>query len=322
MAESEIDIEQQVTITQGLGLQEEPDKRSEMEAEMMAIISQISIPSSKFGDKECSEVVSKIKQYVEKHERILYTTISNRIFAYQKNDVNSDIVGEIVSNLDFLVKYCYKNNLDSDSNSVGVFRNILKLWDHVNLAQQQYQKLHISDKEYQEKFERQMRIEKEKLYHDINSHMVTMIGIFTALSFVIFGGINSIETAFSGMTDTPLSKLMVIGCIWSFGLLNLVYIFLYCIAKLNNLNFKNNEKVPTNYAQKYHFIVIPNAVIVTLLILSLWIYFVMSNSLLAGVIQFCNAWGIWFTGISTIILAVILLCAWWYILNKLNCKDK
>lgn len=34
MAESEIDIEQQVTITQGLGLQEEPDKRSEMEAEM------------------------------------------------------------------------------------------------------------------------------------------------------------------------------------------------------------------------------------------------------------------------------------------------
>lgn len=65
MAESEIDIEQQVTITQGLGLQEEPDKRSEMEAEMMAIISQISIPSSKFGDKECSEVVSKIKQYVE-----------------------------------------------------------------------------------------------------------------------------------------------------------------------------------------------------------------------------------------------------------------
>lgn len=321
MAESEIDIEQ-VANTQELGLQKEPDKRSEMEAEIMAIISQISISSSEFNDEKCCEVVDKIKQYIEKHERILYATISNKIFAYQKNDANSNIAGEIASNLDFLVKYCYKNNLDSDKNNVGVFRNILKLWDHVNLAQRQYQELHISDKEYREKFERQMRIEKEKLYHDINSHMVTMIGIFTALSFVIFGGINSIETAFSGMADTPLSKLMVIGCIWSFGLLNLVYIFLYCIAKLNNLNFKNNDKGATNYTKKYHFIVIPNAVIITLLILSLWIYFVMSNSLLAGIIQFCNAWGIWFTGISTIILAVILLCTWGYILNKLNCKDK
>ena len=272
--------------------------------------------------RNAKKVVSKIKQYIEQHERILYATISYRIFAYQKNNVNDNIVEEIVSNVDFLVKYCYKHNLDSSSDNVGVFRNILKLWDHVNLAQQQYQKLHISDKEYREKFERQMRIEKEKLYHDINSHMVTMIGIFTALSFVIFGGINSIETAFSGMADTPLSKLMVIGCIWSFGLLNLVYIFLYCIAKLNNLNFKNNDKAPTNYAQKYHFIVIPNAVIVTLLILSLWIYFVMSNSLLAGVIQFCNAWGILVTGILTILLVVILFYAWRHILNKLNCKDK
>lgn len=70
-----------------------------------------------------------------------------------------------------------------------------------------------------------MRLEKEKLYHDINSHMVTMIGIFTAPSFVVFGGINSIETAFAGMGDTPLTKLMVIGSLWSFGLLKLVYIF-------------------------------------------------------------------------------------------------
>ena len=54
MAESEIDIEQ-VTNTQELRLQEEPDKRSEMEAEIMAIISQISIPSSKFGDEECKK---------------------------------------------------------------------------------------------------------------------------------------------------------------------------------------------------------------------------------------------------------------------------
>lgn len=64
MEKSEIDIEQ-VIITQEVGLQKEPDKRSEMEAGMMAIISQINTPSSKFGDKECNKIVGKTKRYVE-----------------------------------------------------------------------------------------------------------------------------------------------------------------------------------------------------------------------------------------------------------------
>lgn len=321
MTEIDIDIEQGTELKRA-ELQKKVDKRPEMESAISDIMTQISMPSSKFSCKECKEVVDKITQYTEKYERILYATISNKIFAYQKNDINSSIVGNIITNLDILMKYCYERDLDTNRNNRAVFKVILKICDHVNLAQQQYQELHISDKEYKEKFERQMRLEKEKLYHDINSHMVTMIGIFTALSFVIFGGINSIETAFAGMGDTPLTKLMVIGSLWSFGLLNLVYIFLYCIAKLNNLNFKNSDEITANYVQKYQFIVIPNVVIIALMIVSLWMYFIMSNNLLLEVIKIFSGSPIWFIVISVIVFSFVLYCVWGYVTNKLNGMDK
>lgn len=321
MTEIDIDIEQGTELKR-TELQKKADKRPEMESAISDIITQISIPSSNFSYRECKEVVDKITRYTEKYERILYATISNKIFAYQKNDINNSTVGNIITNLDILMNYCYESDLDTNCNNHAVCKVILKICDHVNLAQQQYQELHISDKEYKEKFERQMRLEKEKLYHDINSHMVTMIGIFTALSFVIFGGINSIETAFAGMGDTPLTKLMVIGSLWSFGLLNLVYIFLYCIAKLNNLNFKNSDEITANYVQKYQFIVIPNVVIIALMIVSLWMYFITSNNLLLEVIEIFSGSPIWFIVISIIVFFFVLHCVWGYVTNKLDGRDK
>ncbi len=304
------------------------DNRSKMERELVSIINDLKLPSNEFTQQdESRNVLDKLYSYITKHERILYSTISNQIYENQKFDRSDQTVGNILSNLDYLygmsAEYMQEkqnNQKFDDKNLPNMDKIILKIWDHVNLAQQQYKELHLSDQEYHNKFSSQMREEKATLYREINSHMVTMIGIFTALSFVIFGGINSIETAFSGIENTPITKLMVIGCVWGFGLLNLVYIFLYCIAKLNNLNFKNHVGINANFIQRYQFIVIPNLVLIGLLMLSLWMYFATSNSLLINFIQWCNANQLCF-GFLSFGLAFCLSCkVFTYISQKIEQK--
>lgn len=80
--------------------------------------------------------------------------------------------------------------------------------------------------------------------------------------------------------------------------------FLYCIAKLNNLNFKNSDEITANYVQKYQFIVIPNVVIIALMIVSLRMYFIMSNNLLLEVIKIFSRSPIWFIVISVIFFSL------------------
>lgn len=293
------------------------DNRSKMEGELVAIIGALKMPSDQFDDQECANVIEKLDRYVCAHKRILYSTISNQIFEIQKSDVTGRVVGYILSNLDALISM----EADLDNHSSELRKIILKIWDHVNLAQQQYKVLHLSDQEYQEMFKRHMLVEKERLYHEINGHMVTMIGIFTALSFVIFGGINSIETAFSGIEDAPITKLMVIGCVWGFGLLNMVYIFLYCIAKLNDLNFKNHTSVNANFVQRYQFIVIPNLVIIGLLVLSLWLYFVSSNNLHEGFVNWFKGGSMCFVLVSIVIFVVLVRAVSNYISRKIASSE-
>lgn len=301
------------------------DNRSKMERELVDIISQLKIPSDEFNREECVKVLDKLFNYLTDYDRILYSTISNIIFDIQKSKDADQIFGNLLSNLESIhnistgyIKNKQRLQKKDDEDLPKLEKIILKIWDHINLAQQQYKELHLSDQEYQEKFENRMLIEKEKLYRDINSHMVTMIGIFTALSFVIFGGINSIETAFSGIEDTPITKLMVIGSMWGFGLLNLVYVFLYCIAKLTGLNFKNNTTPDANFYKRYQFIVVTNIAMIFLLLISLWTYFVTSNNLLIGFVTWFQCGSMCFVLFSIGVFICSIYKVWEYVSKKLE----
>lgn len=63
---------------------------------------------------------------------------------------------------------------------------------------------------------------KEDMSKEMNSQLLTMIGIFTALAFLVFGGINSLDNVFS--EGVPVLKLMVVGSVWGLCILNLVFV--------------------------------------------------------------------------------------------------
>lgn len=305
MDDFEIDIEQ------GSNIQKSKDIHSEMQLDISDIVDDLRGQPDKFTQEKCENVCNKIKKYIEKYKRILYSTISNKIYHIHKEDLNNNSIDTILINLDKLMNYCLnKYGIESET-----YKIIVKIWDHINLAHQQYQELYLSDQEYQAKFNNQMQGEKTTLYREINSHMVTMIGIFTALSFVIFGGINSIETAFSGIEDTPITKLMVIGCVWGLGLLNLVYVFLYCIAKLSGLNFKNNIAPDANFYKRYQFIVVSNIAMFILLFISLWLYFISKTNYISEVVLM-TPYPLLVYILLPVVVIIMIICFVWNRINK------
>ncbi len=182
-------------------LYERIDKLQDMENDLRRFFGRLGKPSSKF---KASEAFDDLFRYIKSYDRVLYSTISNIIYAhYNSLEYTTDQIGTIQSNLDELVRYsqddkniAVKKNAQSSMNDKEKIDNtrkiILKIWDHVSLASQQYTMLKQTDEEYDAKFKAHIAAYKEEMSKEMNAQMITMVGIFTALAFLIFGSISSL----------------------------------------------------------------------------------------------------------------------------------
>ena len=122
---------------------------------------------------------------------------------------------------------------------------------------------------------------------EMNTQMITMVGIFTALAFLIFGSISSLDGVFENI-DLPLFKVISIGLIWGICVSNMIFVFLYCIGKMTKLNFKANQSKKANIFQRYPVVWWTNFLLVSLLVLSSWGWFVQSSSIGRFIIHVAN----------------------------------
>lgn len=121
-------------------------------------------PTDRFDEKIAETVYNMVYEYIEKYDRILYAPITNEIYRhFNEADENSELSGDLLTNLDQLLSYAYSGKPEkakphkSDNEKkrlADTKKAILKIRDHANLAQQQYNDLKQSDAEYKEKFER------------------------------------------------------------------------------------------------------------------------------------------------------------------------
>lgn len=82
------------------------NKVSEMENDIRKFFLHLEMPSEKF---DASNAFDELKKYVNNYDRMLYSTISNIIYAhYDKNESSTDPAGTLLSNLDALL--CYSEN--------------------------------------------------------------------------------------------------------------------------------------------------------------------------------------------------------------------
>lgn len=275
---------------------------------------------------------NELQKYIGKYDRILYSPISNVIYnCYDHNaaDEAEKKIGTIISNLDNLVSYTVSSDFNTrrsqtkKSESIKQLddtkKAILKIWDHVNLAQQQYSVLKQSDEEYQQKFEKLISSYREEMTKDMNTQLLTMVSIFTALAFLVFGGISSLDNIFS-THGIPLLKLMCVGAIWGLCILNLIFIFLFCVGKMTKFDFMPADDPNATIFQRYSVVWWTDFMLAIILVISLWAYYIRQNGIDNWLTKICANNQAASSIIGTIVLLIVFIVAGIWLSKKTKGK--
>lgn len=266
------------------------------------ICKQLVISSNCF---DVEETYKAVKDFILRHGRWLYSIVSSFLFDCTEQDVST-----FISNLDELRDYAYQQIAQCDPNEKKkrdqYEKNataIDKLWDHSNLAQTQNQSLHDSDETFRARFDKNLIPFKAEFTHEMNMQFISLIAIFTALSFLVFGGISSLDNVLSDVGRVPILELMIVGIIWSLCITNLVFVFIFLVAKMTKLDIKSSKQEKATLSQRYPFFVWSNYILLLILSATCWLYF----------IDYANAggWLLVFSRDNSILVAVggmIVIC--------------
>ena len=213
----------------------------------------------------------KFSSYIENgRNRLLYTSVTNAIFD------NYGATGTFLSNLEDVIAFSYEHipaDIQKKREHEKIQRALMKLWDHVNLAIRQYELFNQNDERYEKIVEAKMKDVEIRLTKEMNTQLISLIAIFTALSFIVFGGISSLDNIFDGVKDIPVTKLMIVGSIWCFCIMNLVFVFMFFVGKLTHLEIGSTKDLDANLVQKYPLIWWCNWTVIAVLLLSAWAYY-------------------------------------------------
>ena len=217
-----------------------------------------------------AEALEKINEYFSHNDRFLYSEISGFIYKLNEQEQLS-----FLQNIRSVLLIAKDNKY---------YLNILKLYDHVNLAINQLSNLKQSEEEFNSRFAElfKQKIEPivdgvQKKAHDeiqgeskgIINQLISIVSIFTAIAFIVFGGITSLNNIFRGINKAPILKLCILGSIWGLCLLNLIALFMYFIFKL----VKSDEK---GIIRNDKVIRTGNIILFLVLVISSTLYFVIN----------------------------------------------
>lgn len=294
------------------------EQMQKMQIEIEKVFQSMMVKQDQF---EKEKTFDDLYSYILAYDRILYSPISNLIYSSYENGQDGDVIGTLQSNLDALLSYVSNpqviENKKSDLKDAkskkrvdDTKKAIIKIWDHVNLANQQYKVLKQTDDEYNKKFQVRIADYKETMTKEMNAQLLTLVSIFTALAFLVFGGISSLDNIFS-LSEIPLLKIIASGLVWGLCIFNLIFVFLFCVGKMTHLNFKSTDSPDATIFQKYPIVWWCDLLLVSLLLICLWLYFMQREEISIWFINIC----VKNTELSSVIgtlmlLGVIIFMGW------------
>lgn len=234
------------------------------------------------GEFNHREAYNLVQDYLGKYGRWFYSDITNYIFAKS----NDDDLAVFTNNLSGLQTYaCGETKTASfmgpDEHEKAKRLEVMldKFLDHSNLAQRQKALLGTSEENFSDRFKKHAEPYSDALARDLSKELISLVSIFTALSFLVFGGISSLDNIFEGVGNVPIIELVIVGCVWSFCILNLVFTFVYLVSKLTKLSIRVVDDPKASLAQKYPFWVWSNYLLLFVFTLFCWLYYIdYSNS--------------------------------------------
>lgn len=283
-----------------------------MEKEMDIICGKLSEETKNFKAKDFFD---KIHEYIEKNDRLIYTHITNYIFT-----LSDEEFGVLQTNIDTVVNYMYSKQYEQDFSGAlksrdekrkleRTQRTVLKMWDHVNLARRQYIMFHHKDTDYEKIVDEKMEIVGAKISKEMNVQLISLVAIFTALSFLVFGGISSLDNIFDGAKDIPILKLIVVGSVWGFCIMNMLFVFIYFISKIAKLNLSSADDVNASVLKKYPLVCWCNLVVISIFALSSWAVYISGEKLSIRLYElvYKNQTMFFIVGTLVIVMVIVLV---------------
>lgn len=287
----------------------------EWNEDIKAICKQLAVTSDEFN---AEKTYKNVERFILKHRRWLYSTVSTFLFACDEKTLST-----FISNLDGLREYAYQQIAlcsPDDKPRIGQRKKfaaaIDKLWDHSNLAQTQNRSLHDSEETFKARFEKNLIPFKSDFTHDMNMQFISLIAIFTALSFIVFGGISSLDNLFADVGKVPILELMIVGSIWSLCIINLVFVFIYFVAKLTKINIKSSTHEDASLSQRYPFFVWSNFLVVLILAICCWLYYIDYANAGGWLLSLSKTYSVYTTIGGIALIGIVFGVAAWFLIKK------
>jgi len=221
--------------------------------------------SDEYGvDKnELSKSLKEVAKYYDKHTRHQYHIISR--FVNEKMQESEDAISYILNNIDAMLAFleyrrenCERMLRDfSDLEIDKIILNLEKLYDHIALGEERLKNnavnMRISNNQIQnnvintfnsimESFQRKV----DEVSGSLNANIITVVGLFSAIIFVFFGGITGMSTLVTGVCKLKSKKDLTIPlicvCAVGFVIFNIVFLLLYSISKIVDKNIGTTIK--------------------------------------------------------------------------------
>ena len=253
-------------------LDSEPDLWSEKTQQagnaIISLCTKLTVPSKKFKPEDW---ISDFGGYLEQYGRLPYTNISNFVFDLC-ND--SDTFDTLDINLHTVMNYWIRDMQKGEDPDVKdkLWKTLLKFSDHISLARFQYTVYLNRKVDINNAVDVRIGPKIADASKELTSQLVGLVGIFTALSFIVFGGISSLKNLFDslGTNTSNVFPVLIIAIAWAFCFSNLLLGFMYFILRvIGRLPEKAENK---NLVQQYPLVFFVNYFLASALFVCLAIW--------------------------------------------------
>lgn len=201
--------------------------------------------------------LKEVTIYYDRHTRHQYHVISQ--FVNNKMSESEDAISYILNNIDGMLAFLvYRREIceeiissNSKLNANDIILNLEKLYDHIALEEERIKNNATIIRNSNEQIERNVintfnsimdsfQNKVDEISNSLNANIITVVGLFSAIIFVFFGGITTLSNLIDGVWKIktkedlriPLIIIMAVG----FIIFNIVFLLLYSISKIVDKN--------------------------------------------------------------------------------------
>ena len=295
-----------------------------MEADMVHLCRGLSDSTQGF-DHLIDSWLSELDTYLSKYDRLLYSTITNFIFG-----LNEEEYAIFEANLYYIFEEVMNRPLPENPDEARPAalrrRHVLKFYDHVNLARRQSTLYSDKKANLEKMIADQIEPKLAASAKDLTSQLIGMVAIFTALSFIVFGGISSLESLFSKLpcnTDTVL-PVIIVALAWALCIGNLLFAFMYFVLHIIGIKPELSAE-KGNPIQKYPLVFLMNYILGSGLLICSAAMFAKVHGIGKGIYDFVLSHNdrIFIVALVLIVFSIFILGKLlWKLYKKTNSIDK